>query len=179
MGIVGLTYNAIQRGNIMTTPILISGMQIETAKGILTVESVSGRGDAILVSDDEFKSRHHYKASVIESAFNTGKFKVKDGSKPTIHVEARRWFQKSYGNTYHSVFVFLNGDIQNGKYVGSSYGGGDQWEETAAELITAAGWVPARYRHDNGAYEPFGKWLERHGVILTEAVIDVQRKRDL
>lgn len=49
--------------------------------------------------------------------------------KKPIYVLARRWFQRSYGNTYHSVTVVWSDDtITKEPFV---YGYGEQWKETA------------------------------------------------
>ena len=49
----------------------------------------------------------------------------------TIEIEVRRWFQKSYGNTFHSVMVCVNNKILEN---GFQYGYSDQFFQTAWEL---------------------------------------------
>ena len=88
-----------------------------------------------------------------------------------IHIEARRWFQKSYGNTYHSVRVYVNDEILEN---GFQYGYGDQFFQTAGELLLNAGYeIP-----DNNTY-----WLNsltlRETLHGTYSVMDVNRKKDL
>ena len=88
-----------------------------------------------------------------------------------IYIEARRWFQKSYGNTYHSVRVYVNDKILEN---GFQYGYGDQFFQTAGELLLNAGYeIP-----DNNPY-----WLNsltlRETLHGTYSVMDVDRKKDL
>ena len=89
----------------------------------------------------------------------------------TIEIEARRWFQKSYGNTFHSVMVCVNDKILEN---GFQYGYGDQFFQTAGELLLNAGYeIP-----DNNPY-----WLNsltlRETLHGTYSVMDVDRKKDL
>lgn len=48
-----------------------------------------------------------------------------------LHIVAKRWFQKSYGNTYHSVTVYQ--DNEEIARVPFAYGYDDQWIETAGK----------------------------------------------
>ena len=39
----------------------------------------------------------------------------------TLKIYGRRWFQKSYGNTYHTTTVIINGEeIKGGNYDSTS-----------------------------------------------------------
>lgn len=53
-------------------------------------------------------------------------------------VNARKWFDKTYGNTYHAVEVT---DLKTGKVMKSQrrYGYGNQYMQTADELIKSNG----------------------------------------
>lgn len=79
-----------------------------------------------------------------------------------IHVTAviaRRWFQKSNGNTYHTAELILD----NGTTIKSprAYGYGDHWKATTRELAA---------QHN----------LTVHTKTLWDAVVlDVKRKKDL
>ena len=89
----------------------------------------------------------------------------------TIEIEARPWFQKSYGDTFHSVMVCVNDKILEN---GFQYGYGDQFFQTAGELLLNAGYeIP-----DNNPY-----WLNsltlRETLHGTYSVMDVDRKKDL
>ena len=84
----------------------------------------------------------------------------------TLEIIARRWFQKSYGNTYHTVTVIVNGEKLKS---GITYGYGTHYLATAAELLKANGYdIP----NDNGeAYALMTKY--------EHSVTDVKRKKDL
>lgn len=117
-----------------------------------------------------------------------------------VHVTARRWFQKSYGNTYHScvVSVLLKG-AQSWETIGSvdfEYGYGQQYDQTALQIFKKAG-------INGGTMKDSVLWVERNGVDIyvdledtrnnfylgrlcrdlkikySEGVQDVARKKDL
>jgi len=54
-----------------------------------------------------------------------------------IIIDGRRWFQKTYGNTYHSVTVTVDGQTFSS---GIHYGYGDQYRQTALELLQKHGY---------------------------------------
>lgn len=88
-----------------------------------------------------------------------------------IQVQVNRWFQKSYGNTYHKVYVtgsvFAESEI--------CYGYGDGWTMTLCDLLSSKGVIPQR----TGNVAPL-RWLHDHGFIIAgENISDVQRKKDL
>lgn len=88
-----------------------------------------------------------------------------------IQVQVNRWFQKSYGNTYHKVYVtggvFLESEIE--------YGYGDAWLITLHDLLVNAG--IAKKKKDGMSYR---LWLKGYNIILQgESINDVNRKRDL
>lgn len=85
----------------------------------------------------------------------------------TLRIYGRRWFQKTYGNTYHTVRVIVNdqeivSDI--------TYGYENHYKETARQLLK-----------DNGFEVPnpleFNRYLNNNSFEST--VIDVNRKKDL
>lgn len=89
-------------------------------------------------------------------------------------VKGRRWFQRSMGNTYHSVVVI---DDSTGETLQSNieYGSHNQYEQTAASLIEQAKWLPERNKRT-----PLRKWLEdEHNIKLITSVENVPRKKDL
>ena len=62
----------------------------------------------------------------------------------SMRIEAKRWFQRSYGNTYHTVKVFVNGEALTSEI---TYGYGSHYLQTAAELLKENGYdIP----EDNG-----------------------------
>jgi hypothetical protein len=93
----------------------------------------------------------------------------------TLHISGRRWFDRTYGNTYHSVMVVFDGVTH---YIGYTYGYGDCYIQTAFEWLEQEGIVSLR-RSSNGMPEAYWQWAARTGCKYTYDVADVQRKRDL
>lgn len=111
-------------------------------------------------------------AAGLVSAYEAIEAMIESASKPKIEVHARRWFQSSVGNTYHSVKVYLDGKLL--KHIPFEYGYGEQYLQTAAEALAEAGY------YDMGkAYEQFyaDRMNDRSRFIVT--VQDVTRKKDL
>lgn len=91
-----------------------------------------------------------------------------------VHVDARRWFERTNGNTYHSVSVVVDGEpVGVAPFV---YGYGDHYLHTAGEILMRA-------RPALGLVEAYdlGRWATREdlGISLTTDCVDVPRKRDL
>lgn len=82
----------------------------------------------------------------------------------TMKIEGKRWFQRSYGNTYHTVKVFVNDEVLESEV---TYGYGSHFLQTAAELLKENGYeIP----EDNGkAYAYVAKF--------PHTVEDVKRKK--
>lgn len=55
----------------------------------------------------------------------------------TLVIRGRRWFQKLYGNTYHTVTVVVNGHVLKSNI---QYGYGTQYLVTAADLLRENGY---------------------------------------
>lgn len=95
----------------------------------------------------------------------------------SITVIGRRWFQRTYGNTYHTARVLVNG-----RTVWTSercYGYGEQYVQTAEEWIYAAGILPEPPRHGNGSRAPLWQVCRDLGVTFEYWAEDVPRQRDL
>jgi hypothetical protein len=86
---------------------------------------------------------------------------------PGLHIEGRRWFQKSYGNTYHSVRIYRT-DCET-VYLPMRYGYGDQFLQTAIDFLRTRGYGDAEY----------GTQYLREQLGGTCSVIDVPRQKDL
>lgn len=97
-----------------------------------------------------------------------------------IHINGRRWFQKSYGSTYHTVTVDIDGERVFSS--GQTYGYGDQYQQTAWEWINAnadkLGIEPLKV-YANGGNEAVYQWTDRTGHKVVNNVADVSRKSDL
>lgn len=94
-----------------------------------------------------------------------------------LHIEGRRWFQKTFGNTYHSVRIFKDG--KQVAFLPFSYGYGEQFLQTAWEWLGNNGYPELLERNNNGGYKHFGTCYLREVLHGTYSVIDVQRKKDL
>jgi len=88
-----------------------------------------------------------------------------------VRVTGRRWFSRTYGNTYHSVTVTMpNGDTLACPY---EYGYGDQYQDTAMRLIAAH--IGAEVVEN----DRLNTLLLRSGYYCEPRVLDVDRKCDL
>ena len=85
-----------------------------------------------------------------------------------IIITAKKWFQKSYGNTYHSVLIekISGEEAEKIGYVPFRYGYGDHYLNTAAEIL---GMPEMKLRHD----------IRKNDKKYHITVMDVQRKKDL
>lgn len=85
----------------------------------------------------------------------------------TLRIYGRRWFQKSYGNTYHTVRVVVNDE----EFISDiTYGYGDHYKETARQLLQSNGYeVP----------EPLAFNAYLHDNDFKATATDVKRKKDL
>lgn len=58
----------------------------------------------------------------------------------TIEIIGKRWFQKLYGNTYHTVRYCINGGDWDS--LPMKYGSGEQYMETAESHMKEQGIIP-------------------------------------
>ena len=74
----------------------------------------------------------------------------------SVTITGRRWFQRSYGNTYHTACILFGDGVR--VHLPKQYGYGNQWEQTARA------------------------WLKDNGFacsIEVGSVLDVARESDL
>jgi len=88
----------------------------------------------------------------------------------SIVIMGRRWFQKSYGNTYHTVSVVVNGEPVFDS--GECYGYGDHYVQTAGEWLERNGIIGENHR-------PLSLYCRERGIDYVCNVSDVARERDL
>lgn len=83
-----------------------------------------------------------------------------------MKITAKRWFNRTYGNTYHTVKVFVNDEVLESEI---TYGYGNHYLQTAADILRGNGYeIPV----DNGeAYSVMCKYAH--------SAQDVKRKKDL
>lgn len=81
-----------------------------------------------------------------------------------------RWFERTNGNTYHTVILFENGtEIYRSEHM--AYGYDSHWEQTA---------LAAYLEHTGDRYQgALWRYAEERGIELHRSVTDVRRKRDL
>ena len=94
----------------------------------------------------------------------------------SIEVVGRRWFERTNGNTYHSVVVGINGEI-----IGATdyaYGYESHYKQTATEIIERETHLKME-QYDNGGQQRLWQFCQDHGINLFDQVIDVERKKDL
>jgi hypothetical protein len=94
----------------------------------------------------------------------------------SLVIIGRRWFQKTFGNTYHTATIIVDGKCVC--HLDRHYGYGNQYEQTAQEWLQANGYIkPKKYSH--GGSEPLWQYCKRKGISLHSEAIDVGRKQDL
>lgn len=88
-----------------------------------------------------------------------------------IELEAVEWFQKSYGNSYFNVKVYVN-DIYVGQS-GYTYGYGSQYEQAGEEILVDAGYVKL------GMFQSLSRYCRENNIDLVRNISSVNRKKDL
>lgn len=100
----------------------------------------------------------------------------------SISVTGRRWFQRTYGNTYcsaHVLVTFRDGTTEAIR-VPKRYGYGDFYLQAATDALERAGYMPGREHHANGSAEPAWRYFrDDRGIPFHYSVTDVARERDL
>ena len=91
-----------------------------------------------------------------------------------ICIYGKRWFQKTYGNTYHSVEIYVN-DILVHK-IECSYGYGSQYEWNARLWLKNNNYIQMS---DKNEYFCLGRYCRENNIEYENNVIDVKRKKDL
>ena len=95
----------------------------------------------------------------------------------SITVIGRRWFQKTYGNTYFSAVGYINGGVA--VKIDFEYGYGDHYVDCIARELDKAGYLPGREKYSNGGEEALWNYCRERGIEFVYSVSDVDRKRDL
>lgn len=94
----------------------------------------------------------------------------------SITIFGRRWFDRTYGNTYFSAEIVIDGEHVH--RIEFEYGYGDQYLAAAFDWLDENGYT-SRERHTSGAAENPTRYCREHGIALVYDVADVSRKRDL
>jgi hypothetical protein len=100
------------------------------------------------------------------------------GPTQTIHISGRRWFDKTYGNTYFSAVGQVNGVVV--ARIDFRYGYSNQYEHEMTALLASLGFLPGLLDFGKGRpQEAVWSYAERVGAEYTTSVSDVSRRRDL
>ncbi len=104
-------------------------------------------------------------------------------------IVGKRWFQRTYGNTYHSVAVYKcsgTGKNYTEKLLGyhpMTYGYDEQYLQTALEVFQSAGVYKKTGKSlssgANADYCAFRDTMRAHPERFVVIVHDVTRQRDL
>ena len=94
-----------------------------------------------------------------------------------FHIEGRRWFQKSYGNTYHTAAIYQGG-VRLVK-LGPAYGYGEGYLQTAFAWLKTHGLPEVCAPTANGGVTHYGAQYLREVLHSSHAVTDVSREKDL
>ena len=94
-----------------------------------------------------------------------------------FHIEGRRWFQKSYGNTYHTAAVYQGG-VRLVK-LGPAYGYGEGYLQTAFAWLKTHGLPEVYAPAKNFGVTNYGTQYLREVLHSSYAVADVARQKDL
>lgn len=95
----------------------------------------------------------------------------------TLHIHGRRWFQRTYGNTYHTATIYVDGEFSH--KTGITYGYGDQYLQTARQWLKDNGHLFGIQEKKGTPGESLWRFCERTGVKFVYDVDDVTRKKDL
>lgn len=89
-----------------------------------------------------------------------------------LHIHGKRWFDRRYGNTYHSVDIWIDG--LHYCYIPMSYGYGDNYIQSAKERLQKDGKLK-----DIPSFMSLSLYCRDNGIRYVSHVTDVKRKRDL
>lgn len=87
-----------------------------------------------------------------------------------IHIEGRRWTDRTYGNTYFASKAFING-----KHVVTSewqYGYGDHYIDVAAHLLDYKGFIKLPKNPNTGSRYPLWRYCDDNDIEYSYAVTD-------
>jgi hypothetical protein len=90
----------------------------------------------------------------------------------SIMVLGKRWFQRSYGNTYHRVEVYVNGESIGISKV--TYGYGEQYIQTAMAMLKEKGYLKSMPEQ-----MPLWKYCKEKGIDCSIQYKDVKTEREL
>lgn len=90
----------------------------------------------------------------------------------TIQIVGKRWFQKTYGNTYFSAKAYI--DNEPVASIDFEYGYGDHYKHRMLEELQKQNLIP---KFED--LEVPWQYTERTGIKILSVVSDVEREKDL
>ena len=94
------------------------------------------------------------------------------GRVKSIEIRGKRWNDKTYGNTYHAVKVYVNDSL-----VGTSpitYGYGDSYVQTAEGILNKAGYFKRK-----DPRQSLSRYAQERKIKYMSYASDLKLKRDL
>lgn len=95
----------------------------------------------------------------------------------SIQIIGRRWFQKTFGNTYFSAIGIVDGEIK--AKIDFEYGYGDHYVDQITAKLEKDGYLPGFIHHNNGSTERLWNYCQRNNIKFIYSATDVERKKDL
>ena len=157
-------------------------------------ETYSEATEAMLNEYHTMKDMEVYKPGMIKGSYKTGYYEINPVlgwqymevsscdmddciEKPDIVIESitvigKRWFDKIYGNTYHTANILVNGDIVGN--IPFNYGYGDMYIQNASKWLQ-----DHKYIESDRDYIPLSVYCRENGIVYHSFVTDVTRKKDL
>jgi hypothetical protein len=95
----------------------------------------------------------------------------------SVFLEGRAWFDNSGGNTYHSVRIWVNGEIVS--VIGLTYGYENAYQTTAITKLVELGYLPNTLGNNRETRE-YPTWqIERILEISIYSVLVYGKKSEL
>jgi len=91
-----------------------------------------------------------------------------------ISIFGKRWFQKTYGNTYHSSEIYVNDKLVH--KIEFCYGYGSQYEWNSFTWLKQNGYIKLS---EKDKHYCLGRYCRENNIELCNDVVDVNRKKDL
>lgn len=107
--------------------------------------------------------------------------KAKDMNIERFHIKGVRWFQRSYGNTYHVAYIsaLIDGVWVELGTTEKEYGYGEQYLCTAGKWLIDNGIIEDKpYSNLNNGYQ-LNSYSFREENNIDCNVVDVKRQKDM
>ncbi len=93
----------------------------------------------------------------------------------TIDVNAKEWFDKTYGNSYFAGTITLNYGMEDEEtfLMPFQYGYGSSYEQEAKAILTQF------YKIDSTWSQPLSMYCRENNIIYRSSIIDKCKKKEL